>query len=361
MGKKIVVLDSISLSLSEQVKFKSDLGLVACGDSLELLKSIPDSSVGLILTDPPYHSTKKENIYGDKAFAEDEHFLEWMESFAIEFARVLKPNGSVYMFCATEMSGRLEVLFSRHLKPLNHITWTKPNDPGFDGWKGKMNKEALRRWYPHSERILFFEKQSGVEGHRSTLGHLLRTKRIEAGLSGHELTELTGEYGNVNHGGAVSNWEIGRNVPSREQYAKICAAILGTGKVKTMPKFEDVVRPFNMRGDLEYTDVWNFPSVRPYRGKHPAEKPLSMLLHIIKASSYEGDIVLDCFAGSGSTGVAAVQSNRKAILIDIEEQWANRSSQRMREAVVTTPQDSVIDLADRKKSRKKAVNETLFD
>jgi site-specific DNA-methyltransferase (adenine-specific) len=208
---------------------------------------------------------------------------------------------------------------------------------------------------------LFFEKQSGVDGHRSTLGHLLRTKRIESGLSGHELTELTGEYGNVNHGGAVSNWEIGRNVPSREQYEKICNAILATGKVKSMPKFEEVVRPFNMRGDLEYTDVWNFPSVRPYRGKHPAEKPLSMLTHIISASSYEGDVVLDCFAGSGATGVAAIQMNRKAILIDIEEQWAKRSTQRLSDAVVTSPENTVVSLAGRKPKAKRVVNESLFD
>jgi site-specific DNA-methyltransferase (adenine-specific) len=116
-----------------------------------------------------------------------------------------------------------------------------------------------------------------------------------------------------------------------------------------------------MSGDLEYTDVWNFPSVRPYRGKHPAEKPLSMLTHIINASSYEGDIVLDCFAGSGATGVAAIQTNRKAVLIDIEEQWAKRSSQRIRDAVFAASENSIISLADRKTKNKKAVNQTLFD
>ena len=73
-----------------------------------------------------------------------------------------------------------------------------------------------------------------------------------------------------------------------------------------MPPYEDIVRPFHMSGELDYMDVWNFPSVRPYRGKHPAEKPLEMLRHIISASSYEGDIVLDCFAGSGSTATTSV-------------------------------------------------------
>ena len=361
MSKVTNSLKDISSIFTNSCIFNSDRGLVLHEDSLQVLQQIPDASVRLILTDPPYHSTKKDNIYGDKLFTEDGLFLDWMEKFAKEFARILKPNGSIYLFCASEMSGRLEVLFSRYLKPLNHIIWTKPNDPGFDGWKGKMNKEALRRWYPHSERVLFFEKQSGVEGHRSTLGHLLRTKRLEAGISGHLLTELTGEYGNVNHGGAVSNWEIGRNVPSREQYAKICKAILATGKVKSMPSFEDVVRPFNMRGDLEYTDVWNFPSVKPYRGKHPAEKPLNLLTHIINASTFEGDLVLDCFAGSGSTGVAAIQINRKAILIEIEEQWAKRACQRLNDTEINIPVNSVVSLSDRKVKKKRAVNETLFD
>jgi adenine-specific DNA-methyltransferase len=333
-------------------------GLVAHGDSLDILKQIPDSTVSLILTDPPYHSTKKDNIYGDKSFAEDQHFIDWMEGYAKEFARILKPNGSLYLFCATQMSGRLEVSFSNHLKPLNHITWTKPNDPGFDGWKGKMNKESLKRWYPHSERILFFEQKSFDPAHRSTLGHFLREARLQSGLSGHELTEIIGEYGSVNHGGAVSNWEIGRNIPSRDQYRKMSDAFLSTKKVKSMPPYEDIVRPFNMSGDLEYMDVWNFPSVRPYRGKHPAEKPLDMLRHIINASSYEGDIVLDCFAGSGSTGVASLNLNRLSVLIDIEEQWAKRAANRLEDAELLPSNSQVTSIASRRV--RKQAGDTLF-
>lgn len=333
-------------------------GLVAHGDSLEVLKQIPDSTVSLILTDPPYHSTKKDNIYGDKSFAEDQHFIDWMESYAKEFSRILKPNGSLYLFCATQMSGRLEVSFSNHLKPLNHITWTKPNDPGFDGWKGKMNKESLKRWYPHSERILFFEQKSFDPAHRSTLGHFLRGARLQSGLSGHELTEIIGEYGSVNHGGAVSNWEIGRNIPSREQYQKICDAFLSTKKIKSMPPYEDIVRPFHMSGELDYMDVWNFPSVRPYRGKHPAEKPLEMLRHIISASSYEGDIVLDCFAGSGSTGVASLNLNRLSVLIDIEDQWVKRATNKLEDAELLPSSSQVTNINSRRV--RKQVGETLF-
>ena len=309
--------------------------VVSHGDCLSLLNTLPDHSVSLILTDPPYHSTKKDNIYGDTHFRKDAEYVSWMQSIAEEWKRILRPNGSVYVFCSSAMSAQLEVMLSTMFFPLNHITWTKPNEPGFDGWKGKMNKEALRRWYPHSERILYLE--SAEEGNlgRSPLGNLLRELRKQAGLSGHQLTELIGEYGRVNHGGSVSNWETGRNIPSRGQWEKISRAIEASGNVASVPPYEDAVRPFFMASELQYVDVWDFPSVRPYRGKHPAEKPIEMLRHIIEASSYPGDIVLDCFAGSGATGVAAVESGRKAVLMEIDERWALRSAERMRRAEET--------------------------
>jgi site-specific DNA-methyltransferase (adenine-specific) len=89
-----------------------------------------------------------------------------------------------------------------------------------------------------------------------------------------------------------------------------------------MPRYEDAVRPFTMNGSMEFTDVWNFPSVRPYKGKHPAEKPAALLEHVISASSSPGDIVLDCFAGSGSTILAALKLGRFGIGMEIEPQWA---------------------------------------
>jgi site-specific DNA-methyltransferase (adenine-specific) len=322
-------LASIGKAFGDAVVLTSNKAVVACGDSLQLLKQVHDSSVSLILTDPPYHSTKKANIYGDKAFAEDHEYLSWMRAFGAEWQRILRPNGALYVFCATAMSAQLEVMLSDFLRPLNHITWTKPNDPGFDGWKGKMSKEALRRWYPHSERILFLEQATAGRGRRSTLGQFIRERRLAAGLSGHQVTEKTGEYGAVNHGGAISNWETGRNIPSREQYRKLADVLEATGRIGQMPAYEDVVRPFNMTGELEYTDVWTFPSVRPYEGKHPAEKPLDMLTHAIDASTYPGDIVLDCFAGSGATAVAALASNRRTVAIEIEDSWAKRIVERV--------------------------------
>lgn len=310
-------------ALKHSCKLSSKNIFLAGGDSLELISKIPKNSISLILTDPPYHSTKKKNIYGDTSFEEDRHYLEWIEKYAVEWKRILKLNGSLFCFCSSQMSARLEVMLSKEFNILSQIVWTKPNEPGFDGWKGKMKKSALRQWYPYSERILFAEPS--VEGNlfKSPFANLLQKYRKQSGLSMHELTATIGAHGKVNHGGAVSNWEAGRNTPNREQYEKIRSAILATGKVKEMPVYEDAIRVFKMEGSREFTDVWTFPSVRPYQGKHPAEKPMELLEHAIEATTYQGDIVLDCFGGSGNIALAAFKLKRLAVCIEIDPYWIN--------------------------------------
>jgi len=326
--------NQIKATIKSELIFSASDAIVAQADSLPVLRRFPSHSVSLILTDPPYHVTKKPNIYGDTAFAEDQHYLEWMTEYATEWRRVLRPNGSLFCFSDSSMTGRLEVLLSKDFNILSHIVWTKPNDPGFDGWKGKMKKEALRQWYPQSERILFAEP--AVEGnlHRSPFGEFLRNVRKQAGLSMHELTAKIGAHGKVNHGGAVSNWEAGRNTPSREQYDRMCQALIETAQVDSMPPYEDVIRPFVIDSSKEFTDVWTFPSVCPYKGKHPAEKPVALLQHAIEATTFPGDVVLDCFAGSGNTAVAALKLKRRAVAIEIVPAWAEQTASRIETALL---------------------------
>lgn len=319
----------ITESLGSSVRCSTGSAVLSEGDALELVKRIPDQSVSLILTDPPYHSTKKKTIHGDTAFAADEHYLDWLAAFANEWKRVLRPNGSLFCFCAPEMSARLEVRLAHKFNILAQVVWTKPNDPGFDGWKQKMKKEALRQWYPHTERIIFGEPASEGNLFRSPLATFLREARLRSGLTMHQLAEQVGAYGRVNHGGAISNWEAGRNTPSADQYRRICAALVGTGRIQSMPAYEDVVRPFEMDANREFTDVWNFPSVRPYPGKHPAEKPMALLQHAIEATTYAGDIVLDCFGGSGNTAAAALATGRRAIVMELDPKWVSTIAARL--------------------------------
>lgn len=313
--------EQIKKSIKHFVRISGSNTILAEGDALQVLKLFPHQSVSLILTDPPYHTTKKQNILGDRAFKKDEEYLNWMSLFINEWRRILKPNGSLFCFCSAEMASRLEAIFSKKFNVLSQIVWTKPNDPGFDGWKQKMKKEALRQWYPLSERIIFAEPAFEGNLFKSYSGTFLKNMRKKAGLTAHKLTETIGAYGRVNHGGAVSNWEAGRNIPSNEQYIKICNALKKTGKIKSMPPYRDIVRKFTAHSSKEFTDVWNFPSVKPYRDKHPAEKPLSLLEHAINTTTYQGDIVLDCFAGSGNTSLAAYNLKRYSISIEIDPKW----------------------------------------
>lgn len=69
------------------------------------------------------------------------------------------------------------------------------------------------------------------------------------------------------------------------------------------------------------------------KGLHPAEKPVDLIQRFIRVSSQEGDTVLDCFMGSGTTGVACVQLNRSFIGIEVEQKYFDIAKQRIETAV----------------------------
>ena len=96
--------------------------------------------------------------------------------------------------------------------------------------------------------------------------------------------------------------------------------------------------------------VWSISSPKPSEkkfGKHPTQKPLDLLKRIVLASSNEGDIILDPFTGSSTTGLAAYLLNREFIGIDIEKEYLDLSVKRFK--------DLRIDMEDKKKQQK------LFD
>lgn len=78
----------------------------------------------------------------------------------------------------------------------------------------------------------------------------------------------------------------------------------------------------SLNDNKQMKDVWTFSSIskwEKFNGQHPTQKPLSILSRIILASSRKGDLVLDPFSGSGTTGIAANLLNRRYIGIDIEK------------------------------------------
>lgn len=88
----------------------------------------------------------------------------------------------------------------------------------------------------------------------------------------------------------------------------------------------------SLNNNKQMKDVWRFSLTKPSEkrlGKHPTQKPLALLERIILASTKEGDVVLDPFSGSGTTGVASIMLNRKYIGIDFEKDYLNLSIKRL--------------------------------
>ncbi|MDR0558504.1 MAG: helix-turn-helix domain-containing protein [Treponema sp.] len=118
-----------------------------------------------------------------------------------------------------------------------------------------MKKDALRQWYAHTERIIFADPAFGENLGRSYFANFLKNQRKIVGISAHDFAEATGFYGKVNHGGTISNWETGRNIPSEEQYQKVVDVFLSSEKIESMPDYENIIRTFNVDSTVEFTDV----------------------------------------------------------------------------------------------------------
>lgn len=85
-------------------------------------------------------------------------------------------------------------------------------------------------------------------------------------------------------------------------------------------------------------DVWSFPTVKKSEkkfGKHPTQKPLDLLKRIVLSSSKEGDLVLDPFVGSGTTGVACLELNRKFIGIDNNDDYLTIAVSRIKDSATS--------------------------
>jgi site-specific DNA-methyltransferase (adenine-specific) len=90
------------------------------------------------------------------------------------------------------------------------------------------------------------------------------------------------------------------------------------------------------QGDQVIENLWEIsspPAVEKQFGKHPTQKPIELLRRIILASTQEGDLVLDPFCGSSTTGVAALLLNRRYVGMDLEPEYLELSEKRLKEAI----------------------------
>ncbi|WP_435234470.1 DNA-methyltransferase [Psychromonas sp. PT13] len=342
--------------MDEHILHNGQLRLINA-DCLNYLKTLPDDAVDLILTDPPYFQVKK-NAW-DNQWPNVETFLAWLDEVLVEFWRILKPTGSLYLFCGSKLATDTEMLIRSRFEVLNHIIWAKPSGV----WK-RAHKPSLRAFFPATERIIFaghygsegFAK--GANGYatkcselkkdvfKPLIDYFIDAKR-SLNISAKEINEATGTK-MCSHWFSSSQWKL----PNEQQYNQLQQLFAAhnakllrshpelTNEYLTLQsKFQTLVRqydelkqeynnlrrPFKLTCDVPYTDVWTYAPVQYYPGKHPCEKPAPLLEHVIKTSSKENDVVLYAFMGSGSTGKACLALNRQFIGIEMEEETFTQS------------------------------------
>lgn len=322
------------------------------GDCLEVMKTLPASSVDLILTDPPYYKVKGDAW--DRAWDTPEAFLVWFDQVAEQWQRLLKPNGSLYTFAWPKMAAYVELLLGKRFNVLQRLTWQKPP---YSTKAEMFRKNDLRSFFPVSEAIIFAEHKGadnmakGVTGYAAKCDELrgfvfepLRTylaaerdradfttrrvaeafqkksgSRTVTGMAGHWFERVQWTLP------TAANYQWLRDLFNREQRDQF----LRREYEDLRREYEDLRRPFCVTADVPYTDVWTFPTVSTRGSKHPCEKPLAMMEHIIRASSRPGAVVLDSFMGSGVVGEAAVRLGRDFIGIEADPEWLSRARARI--------------------------------
>jgi adenine-specific DNA-methyltransferase len=325
------------------------------GDCLEVMGSLPESSVDLIVADPPYHRVKGEAW--DRQWKTDADYLAWVGRLCEGWRRVLKPNGSLYVFASPRMAARVECKVGEWFEVLNRITWRKDC-----GWAGRQCKEEMRAFWPASEALVFAEHfgadshAKGESGYGSECDRLrgfvfeplrayLDGERKRAGIDRADCNAACGFSRSA--GGMASRHYFSRSqwaLPTREHYAALRRLFNGKAGAPgehlrreyedLRREYEDLRRPFAVSADVPYTDVWDFPTVQHYPGKHPCEKPAALLRHVVTASSRPGAVVLDPFMGGGSLGAVCRDAGRRYIGIEMDPHWYAVATRRVAQALV---------------------------
>lgn len=303
------------------------------GDCREVLPELPAGSVDLLLTDPPYFNVKDEDW--DRQWSKAGDFLAWL-GFVLDDARpALVPSASVWVFAGPMLATAVESVVAERFRVLNHVRWVKEA-----GWHQKAEIEAQRRFLTPWEAIIFAEQFAEAYGDQAKalhkqvfapLGRYIQTERERAGWTRSDLEVALGYTmsSDPSRGTALCyRWEEGSSLPTAETYERMRTVLNGEGGdylrreyEDLRREYEDLRRPFKLNPTQPVSDVWNFATVPPYPGKHPCEKPLPLLRHILGVTSRPGAVVLDPFAGSGSTLLAARDMSRQAIGIEQDERY----------------------------------------
>ena len=240
------------------------------GDCLERMKEIPDGSVDMILTDPPYGTTacKWDSIIP-------------FEPMWAELKRIIKPNGAILLFGSEPFSSALRMSNIKQYK----YDWIWEKDKGTNF--ALSNKQPLRK----TENIsVFYKKQPFYDSQGEKLD---KPYKHTLPISKSDSSSGAGEHN--------------LNIDGSRKYAYYT---------------------HSKKHNLLY-----FSRESQTISKHPTQKPVALMEYLIKTYTQENETVLDFTMGSGSTIVAALNTNRKVIGIELNEGYFNIAKDRIEKAL----------------------------
>ncbi len=319
------------------------------GDCREIAPTL--GRFDLVLTDPPYGKVKGEF---DDAWTNRPAMLKDCAEWRDMIHAAMKPNATLYWFAWPSLAGRIEALIAEKLNPLSHIIWKKPS-----AFAQKLSPEALRAPAPETERIIMAEHygadnmalgESGyaaecdkARGHVfEPIRHYLWSEWTRAGLTKQDANKATGSQ-MASHWFTDSQWSL----PTADNYKKLQEranqqgeflrkdyAFLQKDYEFLRKDYESLRRYFALEKGDPKTEVWHFNSESERLG-HPTPKPVKLIGFMARISCRPGGTILDPFAGSGTTGRAAKDLGRKAVLVEKEERYCEIAAQRMQQEVLS--------------------------
>lgn len=237
------------------------------GDCLELMKSIPDGSIDLILTDPPYGTTacKWDSVIP-------------FEPMWAELKRIIKKNGAIVLFGGEPFSSLLRTSNLDQYK--YDWYWNKNHGANF----AQANKRPLNVVEVIS---VFYTKPPTYNSQK---------------IDNPKGEEKRHQY-----------------KPSKQKEVFVGQVAMANEYAKKGKKYEP--------DKLLARSIISFS--REYRPTHPTQKPVALMEYLIKTYTNEGETVLDFTMGSGSTGVAAKNLNRNFIGIELDEEYFEIAKERI--------------------------------
>ena len=290
------------------------------GDSLEVLKTIPDSSIDLVISDPPYFKVINESW--DYLWRTEDDYLKWSELWIAEISRVLRVGGSIYVFGYFRMLSKLLPILNDHGLELRQQIVI---DKGMQAVAGRATRQY--KIFPNvTESVLFLYKDN-----KSFAKQFLKQRQKDLGLSS---TDINKALGVKTNGGGMWSIYTGDNVckqfPTEDSWNRLQQIL------KFDIPYNQVSQTFNPI--IGITDVWDdIDFYADTHRIHPTQKPTKLVERMVLASSNSGDVILDPFMGGGTTGVVCKQINREFIGIEIDQQYFELAKQRIESSVHQIP------------------------